>query len=564
MDLPASLTSRFCTVRRQSRDHLLRPGCPNPVAIGRSALAETARKLGTFDRWLTDGAHTGQLVDLLPSIQLDRGSPAEEALLSSLARRSPHAAEAWALAALNNPSLHAALRPHAQAVCIRVGAERPVSLVDALLAAQASHRGLEALVVAVVDSATHLDGLRSAIEHPELGQQVLQLALERLVDEPSLSVASLSACGNVQDLARLLPLPGAGNDTLQAIEAVYPGAFLGEPEAWKSLSLCLMAPLQHLPPAPGPLGGWRTRARVVRTLLAQGPTARSPGAYAAVLVLAAVRLATLPDDDRHFGSSTTALSTLLPMADRPGLHGHPRVVDALASHGPQAVPPLVDALDPEVPGRSHIAARALLRLAWQHPGCADAAVEPALHLYQHTRCARLVESTAALLASLSPAVVPQLVRSQQQSRRLDPTLSVVIGSIGGPAASAFLLGQIHHALDEETGILTGLCRLGAPEAIGPLSRLEGSDPNGEVVEALILLCESSGRVPAALPGWRSRLQAIEEETARRRSQLHNQFRALASGASPHQPPAASAKGGAKPSRKRPKKKARRRSGRRSG
>jgi len=563
MDLPASLKSRFFTVRRQSRDTLLRPGCPNPLAIGRSALAESAPTLGVFERWVTDGATTGQLIDLLPSIQRDRGTPAEEALLDSLTRRSPHATEAWALAALDDPSLHVALRPHAQALCIRAGADAPVSLVDALLAAQVSHRGFEALVSAVVDSATHLDALRSAMEHPELGQQVLHIALQSLVDEPSLSVASLSTCSDVQALAGMLPLSAAGKDTLQAVEAVYPGAFLGKPEAWQLLSQRLIEALAHLPSAPGPLGGWRTRARVVRMLLAQGPSGRSPGAHAAVLVLAAARLAGLPDDDRHFGGPTAPLSTLLPMADRPGLHGHPCVVDALAAHGPGAVTPLVDALDPDAPGRSHIAARALVRLAWQHPGCADASVEAALHLYPHSRCARLVDATVALLASLSPAVVPQLVGAQQQSRRLDPTLSTVIGAIGGPAAEAFLLGHMPHALDDETGILAGLCRLGSPEAIEPLSRLEGSDPNGEVVQALILLCESSGRAPAALPGWRSRLQAIEEETARRRSQLHSQFQALASGASPHRPRDAPERSVAGTRRKKPHKKARRRARRRS-
>ena len=54
------------------------------------------------------------------------------------------------------------------------------------------------------------------------------------------------------------------------------GALSGQPGAWTAYADALKAQLVHLPDAPGPTGGWRCKAQVVRALADLGPSCAHP------------------------------------------------------------------------------------------------------------------------------------------------------------------------------------------------------------------------------------------------------------------------------------------------
>ena len=520
-----ALASPRAVVREAARSALLRPGSAAVSEVCRSALAELESQPTGFVEWCTFVAPDSALVGLLQEVDRSRGTPTEQVLVQQAARVGGHGVTGWARAALAQDDLATGLRAPCFAVLLRSGEAVDLDLAAELDAAQPFRRGVQTLVEGAIDGGTLLPAVHACIAHPVHGTEVLHTLQRRLLGR-SASVSELSGCVDVAALTELGLVSGAGS-FLAAVSSSFSAVQSGETAAWSTLAQSLLAQLDPLffveggPPRHG-----RAQACWLRALLALGLPAAHPAAFTTIVVSLTACLVQGAHGDARFDEHTPGGPNRLTAARRPDL---PAVEAAMVSGGPDAVPVLIEALDPSEADRTVSILSALARLAWQHPGCVDASVGPLLRLLDSDPGEQLLDGTTRLLRLLSPAAVDSVIAACPSQGDLAHPLASAIGAIGGPAARHFLLKHIDTVLHADHGVLVGLCALGDPAALGPLARLEPHDPTGEIACVLIILSELNGQSPPGLGGWRARLKAVEHDRQQRQNQYGNQLMAAALG-----------------------------------
>lgn len=553
-----ALTHPRHDVREAARDALLCPGTDALHEISRSAFAELGPRRGAFSTWCRVGATKADLLALLPEVR-SSGALAAVDLVRALSRVAGESERVWARDALADPALPPALREPCLAVLLRAG-EVPsdMDILSELDGAEAFHGGAQSLVVAGLDGEELALAIGLSFDLPGWGPRILTLAARHLLGIPTLAAAQLSDCWTAEAVIKACWVEDdAALAVMRELSAEYEAALTDEVNGWARFVAALGARLDHLSKEGGPPGGWRSKARVLHKLMRR-QSFKAPVAQAAMLLAATARLASFPDDDAHFEEDEEVpLSVLLDVASRPHASGHPLVVDALVAKGPGVVPELVAALHIDAYWRSYVVVQALTKLAWQHPGCADGAVDAVMPLYWDDSGDLLIDKTATFFETLTPAAVPALVGASEAHGKRNYSLSRAIGRLGGPEAKAFLLGHVDDAFYEETGVLHGLLKLGDPDAIPHLAQLEGEDPSAEVARALVILCGLTGEEPDGLDDWTARVEYVELERQRRQEELRELLMAAASRESMFSPPTRAERrqsGGKKPKRRMPRRK----------
>ena len=531
-------------VRSAARERLFRPALELPLRAVESALAEPERVCVHMARWLDTAARPTDWEHLLPLVDRARGTSAEQRLVARAALQGGPGVVAWAEQSLQHSALAVGLRGGAVSALLRWGPAAAVDVRAELEVAKAVPGGVQTLIRAVVDGAVHLDPLRACTEHPELGLEVLTTMLGALFDGGVHAARALSACDTIAQLEGLVSSGPIALEVPQEVHRWYALARSGDVAAWSGLASDVEVLLAGVPDEAGPPGGGRRRARVIRTLLAAGPTAVHGDVLVSVLVLAVAQLTALPDDDALFNGPHVGIGTLLEAADHPLVEGHPSLVAALVRHGLAGAAELKRHVDATPSWRSLRCLEALTVLAWWHPGQVDDAASAAVRCLQAELGSPLADAALGLLAELGPSAAPVLMEAIMAEPELGSLLHPLLGRMGGAEARTHLLTRARDAPFTGSGVRLGLERLGDVAALELLTPLEPVDPTAEVAQTLVVLAALHGANPPSLGGWRERVAREAALEASRRDRMWSKLTG-ALGAASSRPEASTAEASAR-------------------
>jgi hypothetical protein len=522
MNLPQLLQHADPFVRRYARGRLLRPGSAEVRAAVASAFAEPDDTCETLLSWLHHVALPSDLLPLLDLVDLTRGSPNEGVFVGQVALFGGPEVVAWAKMAFQTPGLAETLR--AEVVCILLRRAPEVTLdlpQETLDAALRPYGMMEAVVQAALSGWGPVEPILDLLHHPLLQDSAVHAVCGNLVERSEITTADLG----VPDVRQLQGILFEGRDDSSAVfKAAAPSfamARQGSASAWTAFGNALRPFISAIPEVGTVSGGTRRKAVVVRALLASPPPRAQAAALAAAVLAAVADLALVGDDDAIFEHGSPSVDALLEVNARPLPEAHPWLADALASHGPDVVPLLVAQLDVDHYHRSHHSLQALLKLAWHHPGCLDTATETLMALEQADPGDLLAEDVSRLLSQLTEAAVPAIVSElERPGRTYQYGLAGTLGELGGPEAKAWLLGQSHRAVYDDSGIAQGLLQLGSPEAIEPLATAFRDDAVGDLALTLLALCEVTGHDHPDRQRWEDCIQAEAAERAAYRDEFN--------------------------------------------
>ena len=295
-------------------------------------------------------------------------------------------------------------------------------------------------------------------------------------------------------------------------------------DGWRGLWDVLLAETRRLVRERGDdVAGWQAaweagerpvgyRHRAVLALLLMEAFARQPlaeperrHAEAALGLALLAGLSLDRDDQARLEAAADRQETLLTILAEDRDPVLPDVVEQVAALRPAVVPRLIALLQPDDFGWAPIrAARAIKRIAHEHPGSCDAAVPALVGMIGEEQGDYVLEDSSAALVAIGPAAVPLVAAHLHDDMASRIYLTSVLGEIPTPDAAQAVLGLITPEAQPDESEIYALSNIGSALAIEPLYALwqaRRGRPR-DLAEALLVLCELNGVVKPELPAWR--------------------------------------------------------------
>jgi hypothetical protein len=261
----------------------------------------------------------------------------------------------------------------------------------------------------------------------------------------------------------------------------------------------------------------------------QAPTAPQRREEAALGLALLCQLSVDRDDQQAIATAPDRQEAILDILLDPRQPVLPDIVEQAAALGPQILPELLTALDPDDWGWGTLrAAQAITHLARRHPGSCNEAVLPLIEMLHEAQGDYACEACHNALAAIGPAAVPAMAAHLADG---DSTRQIYLtGALERipteRAAQAILAALDEEAMElDEMSALT-LASIGSAAAIEPLYALWLEAPDFmPLTEALLVLCQLHNVDKPELPQWRQ--DVIEANEWFERTRQEDQDGALA-------------------------------------
>jgi len=264
----------------------------------------------------------------------------------------------------------------------------------------------------------------------------------------------------------------------------------------------------YVPTLLGALAGMPKAARKLR---------RTEGAFGLAMVCA---LSVQKHDELAIDNATDRIRTLMGVLVDSRENVLPDIMDQISAVGPDIAPKLIESLDPSTSEWGLIrTTRAIERLAREHSGSCDQAVDRLIGLINDEAGDFLLEAASDALRAIGPPAVPVIARSlpSDDSAR-DIYLTGVLGDIPTEASAQAVLSLIKEDQPIDESYIEKLQEIGSPAAIEPLcsywravSQQEAAVELVDLAETLLVLCEVNGVERPEIKDWRRVIKAREEQ-----------------------------------------------------